>query len=337
MHFSLEEKMKKVITLIMVVAMVATMASVVFAADVAKVDPLAAYDFTGGKLADQTGKQAAIVLDDEPLDADGKEVRTDDERKSLESHSARATAGENGITMLNGFFKLPENMFSKASEVTGITVSLTYTKEADYGWGSTWSEHLFAFSDKWITDELKDGDTMNYADRADSFFATRNGNVATSKTPYGADGSWMDGTLGEDYAKDGAFVNVTVTYDPATNVACIYKDGELVKSSADNADVKAVLTVDMIKNFKYGVVGLPIGGDWGMWSFMTVKDLTVYSSALNADQVKVLATNGWKSLSMGGATSGNGNGGASQTGVATVALAIAAITSGAYVVSKKRH
>ena len=39
----------------------------------------------------------------------------------------------------------------------------------------------------------------------------------------------------------------------------------------------------------------------------------------------------------GGAASGNGGDKAPQTGVATVALAIAAISSGAYVVTKKRH
>ncbi len=364
--------MKKILALIMAAAMMATMASVVFAADEV-LQPLAAYDFTGKKLADTTGKQADIVIDEE------SDSRTDAER--LAGHSGRATATDNGIEMMNGFFKLPEDMFSKAEKINGITVSITYTKNSDYGWGSTWSEHLFAFSDKWITEELwakneagefvnadgkviiekdgkwvlKDDETVESAkfispDRGDSFFTTRNGNVATSKTPYGGDGSWIDGSLGEDYAKEGTFATVTVTFDFSTKVASIYLDGELKKTSEESDwEKKAVLTADIVKNFKYGVVGLPVGGDWGMWSFMTVKDFTVYADTLTADQVKTLATKGWQSVTVSAsnppatgapATGGSGDQnptGAPKTGVATIALAVVAIGSGAYIVSKKRH
>lgn len=257
-------------------------------------DPVAAYNFANKKLEDETGKQAAVVLDEE------FEGREDPER--LAGNSGRAEATDEGISLMNGFFKLPGNLFDKVAkeDITGLTVSITYKKNSDYGWGGTWSEHLFAFSDKWITNELKnEDDTMNYADRANSFFTTRNGNVATSKTPYSSEGNWMDGSLGEDYAKD-AFATITVTVDLATNKASIYMDGKLLKTSDDyDWEVKATLTADDIKNFAYAAVGLPVGGDWGMWGFMTVKDLTVYTEALNADQVAVLAVDGWKALQKG--------------------------------------
>lgn len=337
--------MKKFLAIIMAVAMIASLSSVLFAADEKGPSPIAAYDFTGKKLADTTGKQADIILDEEPLNEDGSEVRTDDERKA--GHSGRATATDDGINMMNGFFKLPEDMFSKAENINGLTVSITYTKNSDYGWGGTWSEHLIAFSDTWMNEELKNEDgSMNYDDRANSFFVTRNGNVATSKTPYSADGSWIDGSLGEDYAKDGTFATVTVTFDLKNNVAYMYLDGELVKTSEESDwEKKAVLTADLIKSFKYGAVGIPVGGDWGMWGFFTVKDLTVYADTLTAEQVKTLATSGWQAVASGAtppATEGNkpsegDKPTAPQTGFATVALAVAAIGSGAYIVSKKRH
>ncbi len=338
--FSMEEKMKKFLAVVMVVAMMASFATVAFAEEAQGPSPLASYDFTKD-LKDHSGNNIGdVVLDDEPMKPDendpSKEVEARSDAERLAGHSGRATLGEKGITMKNGFFKLPEDMFAKAAgDITGLTVSITYTKEADYGWGSTWSEHLFAFSDQWMTEELKNDDgTMNYDGRANSFFATRNGNVATSKTPYGTDGSWMDGTLGEGYGNDGKFANVTVTFDFATNVASIYLDGELKKTSEDNAEVKAVLTADIVKSFKYAVVGLPVGGDWGMWSFMTVANLNVYTSALTADQVKTVATNGIGTLNDAPATPPTP---APATGFATVAIALAAVGSGAYVVSKKRH
>lgn len=328
--------MKKLFAIIMVVAMMASLSSVVFAAEGTGPSPLVAYDFRDSKLADTTGNHADIVLDEE------YEGRPEEERKN--GNSASAVATEDGIDIWNGYFRLPENLFSDLSvnDISGLTYSITFTKHAGW-WGNEWSENLFNFSTDWHADVVEGDD--NNPDRSVAFYTSFNGNVGTARRPYSSTGNYMDGTLGIPFDEEHT---VTVTYDIASDTAIIYLDGARVHSSADTEwEVLCdPLTAEDIHNFKANAVGFPAGGNWGMWAFMCVKDVTVYAQPLTDGQVASLVADGWEAVA-GGATSeppaqsGNNNnedpGKAPETGFATIALAVAAIGSGAYVVSKKRH
>ncbi len=347
--------MKKILALIMVVAMVATLASVVFAADAKGPSPVAAYDFTGKKLADTTGNNPDVTIDENfATEADEATLWPNDTTDAGVVNYVKAT--DDGLRIVNAFVRVPE-IFKNVDEkdITGLTVSITLNKMPDKWAGNEWSENIFSFASEW-KDSVVGDDSGDSPDRAAaSFYCSDNGNVGTARRPYSGQGNWLDGSLnGKLKGDENAFHNVTVTLDFATNVASMYFDGELTTDTTKvDWEVKCKLTAAEVKTFVANAIGYHTGGNWGNWGFFTVADYTVYSSALNADQVKTLATDGWKALATPADTpttdapttdapatgdSGNQNPtGAPKTGVATIALAIVAMGSGAFIVTKKRH
>ncbi len=338
--------MKKFLAIIMVVAMMASLATVAFAEDAPK--PVASYDFTGGKMKDTTGNNADLTIEEDfsKVAAENAEETlwpnvTDD---SGVTNYVKAT--DKGLVIANAYVKLPA-IFEKVDEssITGLTVSMTLNKMPDKWSQNEWSENLFSFASAWTSNEGTSDD--NDPKRAEaSFYCSDNGNVGTARIPYQGQGNWLDGSLnGLLKGDENKYHNVTVTYDIASNKAVMYFDGEMQKESGE-WETKCSLTAAQIKTLTANALGFHTGGNWGNWGFYTVANFSVYTSSLTADQVKTVATTAIGTLNDAPATppatEGNkpgegGNPPAPQTGFATVALAVAAIGSGAYIVSKKRH
>ena len=259
--------------------------------------PIAAYDLTSGlsNSEDATGRSdlADIILDPE------SDARTDADRLASTSHSGRASYN-GGIEMWNGFFSLPDNVFSgiDKSQVDGMTVSFKLYNITGWwvgtDWYADWARILFSFSsediyaDKDSTAEISDPSKRVAA----SFFMTRNGNVGTAPYQYGNTGSnkyeknWMDGSLSGNVFPYESEHTITVTYDVATNTAVLYVDGIVVRSSSDSPwKVGASLTVDQIYSFTSFMFGRPNAGNFGNWGFANYKDVTIYSTALTDFQV----------------------------------------------------
>ena len=149
--------------------------------------------------------------------------------------------------------------------------------------------------------------------------------------------------------KADGFTDLVVTFTK-DKVLTVYADGKAIGTttiSEDGYDLATTVGDAPVLQFAKH--------NWGGTNYasgLVFDEIAIYSSALTAEQVpnafdpskitsagtsETPSTSETTNTPSSGATSGNVDGEASQTGVATVALAIAAITSGAYVVSKKRH
>ena len=262
--------------------------------------PIAAYDLRSGlsNSKEATGRDdlADIILDPE------SDQRTDADRLASTSHSGRANYND-GIEMWNGFFSLPDNVFSgiDASQVDGITVSFKMYNITGWwvgeGWYADWARILFSFSEKDVYADKENTDAIEPpTDRvAASFFMTRNGNVGTAPYQYGNTGdneyekAWLDGVLGGfPYETEHT---VTVTYDVASNTATAYLDGWLAGVSTNAAWTPgASLTAEQIHSFTSFMFGRPNAGNFGNWGLANYKDVTIYSTALTMSQVKALVS-----------------------------------------------
>lgn len=286
----------------------------VYADKVDFVEPLAAYDFTVDLKDHSANKQADVVLDDEPKNEEGGEARSDKDRLAAGSHSGRASLKEGGIYIENGFFSLPSDLMSKVDEkdITGLTISFTLTttkvpwvdyndpKLNDNWWyNGDWARMLYSFSAKDVYVGKDGTGELPEAEREPaSFILSANGNVGTAVHQYNSSGAWMDGSLGERVKRDYDVKHtVTVTYDTASNEAVIYFDGAKLNSSKNSSwTVGASLTPAQIKSFTSFIFGRPNAGQNGAWNFGTYESVTLYTSALSAEQVGVLYEGGYKAL-----------------------------------------
>ncbi len=243
------------------------------------VEPLAAYDFQQG-LEDLTGKHDDIVLDAE--------------------HSLNAELKDGGIDFTEGYFLLPDDLFTDVpeDEIEGFTYSMTLTTHQAADEGGKWSRVLFAFSSDNIPEPVGEdsGDDPNRA--AASFYASWSGNVGTARRPYSGQGNWLDGCMWWVLHWEQRHV-YTLTYDVETNTVKIYVDGNLQADSSapKNWETLASLTAADIKSFKVNSVGKSFGGNWAeRLASMLVEDVTVYSKPLSEDQIKLLNAGGYEAL-----------------------------------------
>lgn len=239
--------------------------------------PIAAFDFKKD-LKEHSGR------------TDVKDVVID----SSTSQNAVYTEGS-GIKLTDGSFTLPENIFTGVdlADIDGFTFSVTITGKTEWG---AWNEVLFSMSDV---------DTQMGAPAADrrdaSFYINYNGCIGTAKYPYrGNDGNgWID--LAGAFRPTGDKFTVTVTYDVASNVLVLYRDG-LTVASSEGTQVDARLTAEQIHSFAAAAIGRACGGNDGVTGVGNYTDVTVYSTALSAAEVKVLATEGWEAVKEAGET-----------------------------------
>jgi hypothetical protein len=128
------------------------------------------------------------------------------------------------------------------------------------------------------------------------------------------------------------WVHVAGVYD--TDKTLIYVNGELVSETPNTEGYDQSLPAILGQNSTF-YIGY---ATWGSGEYFngSLDDYVVYDYALTAEQIAALAADGVPAGDNGGDIGDNGGGGAPQTGFATVALAVAAIASGAYIVSKKR-
>ena len=126
------------------------------------------------------------------------------------------------------------------------------------------------------------------------------------------------------------WIDVAAVYD--TDKTLIYVNGELV-AETPNTEGYDLSLPSILGNNSTFYIGY---ATWESGEYFngSLDEYIVYDYALTADQVAALAAEG---VPAGDAGDGDDSGGgAPQTGFATVALAVAAIASGAYIVSKKR-
>jgi len=128
------------------------------------------------------------------------------------------------------------------------------------------------------------------------------------------------------------WIHVAVVYD--VDKTLIYINGELLNETPNTEGYDQSLPAILGQNSKY-YIGLATW-DAGEYFKGSLDDYVVYDYALTAEQIAALAADGVPAGDNGGDIGDNGGGGAPQTGFATVALAVAAVASGAYIVSKKR-
>ncbi len=305
MNHSFKKFLALVLTAATIFSLSAVAASSVFGADAATSTgktPIAAFDFKKD-LNDHSGRTdvGPVVIDEEP---DG---RSDPERLASTSHSGRAEWIEGtGIKVANGFFKLPENIFSgtDVSKIDGFTVSFTLTKENNPY--NIQQETLFSFAEKDYFADKANTDGLPLGQRSDaSVHMIYHGCIGSGEHPFfNSDGSgcWIDGAL-DGWGHESPILtygtphNVTVTYNTESNVLVLYVDGIFVQTSLNSDwEVLADLSNEDIHNLTSLVMGRCNDGFQGWWGFGTYSDVTIYSTALNAQEVSALVNGGCEAV-----------------------------------------
>ncbi len=158
----------------------------------------------------------------------------------------------------------------------------------------------------------------------------------------------------EDNKVGAEWTLITITFDMTNHVVTFYKDGEVLEEKVFAEDQHAFIDNDFPGvNFENFFIGG--GPNNGAQFYGSMDDLRIYNRALTADDVAALAaytgesgsTEDTGSAETTGTTEpddttepdgGNDQPGqAPQTGVITFALAAAAVASGAYIISKRKH
>ena len=294
--------MKRISTLIMAVVMVVSLSSVVFAK----------YD-TKGAIAHYTFDNGA----DKGLTVKGDNVKFADGKAEFgEASWIESDVNLKDLTEITVALKIKGPAVGTEKSAWAFEITSEAQHAADTTDGSSKSEHYL-------------GAFFNQGSKCEYIDANAHANTDGDRPQ----ATWVKQT-------DGEFMEYVLTYSNADHTLRVYVNGE----QGDPDNMNRVLSnkegakfdlADMLgKNplLKFGKANWGKDGEFGVG--IVLDEVAVYNYALSADQVKT-AFNVGEIVTP--ATSGNGNGGASQTGVATVALAIAAISSGAYVVSKKRH
>ena len=279
--------MKKIISIIMAVAMIVCFASVVSAADAGKV--LAHYTF------DENKADSGLTAEGNVTFADGA-AAFDGDSSWLKSDAS--LAGLNAITV--------------AVRAKGLT---------NIGGGG-----------QWIYD-ITSQETHNGGEYYFGLFyenGVLHAEAYAGSRPAGS-GINVDVEDGDDA------VEIVVTYS-AEKVFSVYINGELAGSSEvteDGFDLASILGESPV---------LQLGKcNWDSGYYangLVIDEVVVYNTALSEKEVAGAFTVENAPADGGNTddtTGGKGPETAPQTGFATIALAVAAIGSGAYIVSKKRH
>ncbi len=283
--------MKKFLALIMVVAMVASFASVVTAADDSNV--VARFTFTNGK--------------DEGLTENGSNFTYANGAVTLgaESYLTADASALKGLTAM-----------TIAMKVKGPA---TDTKKAAWVYEIS-SEEKHAYPTEHYLGMYYDN-----KDNPGKFSAQRYSNPNGRPT----DANKMD------YNPD-VFMSIVVVY-PDDGSIIVYADGKEVANvpQSENFDLSLAGCIGENPHFQIGKA------NWDNGEYaegVTLSELVVYNTALTAEEAAAVTyADDPTTPAQGGSGAGGAGGGAPATGFATVAIAIAAVGSGAYVVSKKRH
>ena len=340
MHFSLEEKMKRIITLIMAVVMMACLSSVAFAADATlPADGLVAnYSF-------DKAEEGLTVIGD-----------------------ASSITYKDGKAVFGGAAGLVSNLNMGELQAVSVVVTFDITADIDStNWPfaidgedpATWGNHtLVGFN-------MSKSDFRSYASPKQGIWC--NGCWAgydkdvtdlvkggTSHTIVVTVGYQENGTQGDGAQATGLFHALYIDGKVKENW-CLHNGDDYNIKLSDIIGEKSRLFIGMsaFADEKDGTITDTAYDEFS--KNISIDNLAVYNRVLTPAEVEAAvgapATHTEPTVKLGtiaaptfgatqpsgGATSGNGDNGAAQTGVATVALAIAALSSGAYVVSKKRH
>lgn len=171
----------------------------------------------------------------------------------------------NGIKLVNGYIKLPENLFANLdNDAEKLCVEIKFSKQNSEWPDSQWSERLFNFTDD---DNANDGVQAG----TNGFSLSYNGNLGTTKHPYISDTmkAYLDGALGGriDFNK---VVTVKAELDFTTNTGTLYLDNELIKSGVSSDTI----VVQDLKKFTINSIGRSFDM-WSMWGFMTIENFKV--------------------------------------------------------------
>ncbi len=280
--------MKKILALIMAIAMVACFASVVMAADS---NVVARFTFTNGK--------------DEGLTENGSNFTYANGAVTLgaESYLTADASALKGLTAMTIAMKVkgPASDTGKAAWVYEIS------SEDQHSWPK---EHYL-------------GMYYDNKDNPGKFSAQRYSNP---------DGRPADANKME-YNPD-AFMSIVVVY-PEDGSIIVYADGTEVANvpQTEGFDLSLAGCIGENPHFQIGKANWE-NGEYA--EGVTLSELVVYNTALTAEEAAAITYEADEASAPATTPSQGGDKPtAPQTGFATIALAIAAIGSGAYIVSKK--
>lgn len=170
-----------------------------------------------------------------------------------------------GIKLVNGHINLPSTLFENlADDAKTLRVEITMSKQNSDWPDLQWSERLFNFTDD------NDG-TDGVQTGTNGFCLSYNGNIGTTKVPYGVGVNYMDSALtGANSLGFDTRAVVVVEFEFETNTASLYLNGNLVQSGVSTD----TLTVADFQKFTYNSIGRSYDM-WSMWGFMTVESFSV--------------------------------------------------------------
>ncbi len=219
---------------------------------------LADYDFTNSNLPNGIGTEGEVLLTDE------------------------------GAKLVNSYLILPSDMFVNLSDnAKALNVEITFSKQNSWWPENQWSERLFCFTSD------NDGADGVQVEGANGLSLSFNGNLGTTKSPYSASGSYLDGSLGGKIALD-TMVTVKAVLDFETNIGYVYLNDELM-GAATSTDT---ITVADVQNFIYNRIGNS-PDMWSMWGFMTVANLKVSETIVDESAMEVIVSQDFARLNEG--------------------------------------
>lgn len=288
--------MKKVLALIMVAAMIACFAVVTSAA--APSDYIAYFSFDDAESGLAGGQAKAELIGSGAQFADG------------------------AITLKDGATYLKVTKKDGTPLLTGVQ-TLTIAFKAYVEGAPTWPFYV-------IPDTLPSGTEFQTWPKEIYIGCLLNNNVTIER--YNNVEQAARPAAGSAPITQNEWINVAAVFD--TDKTLIYVNGELV-AETPNTEGYDLSLPSILGNNSTFYIGY---ATWqsGEYYVGSLDEFVVYDYALTAEQIAALAADGVPAGDNGGDIGDNGGGGAPQTGFATVALAVAAVASGAYIVSKKR-
>ncbi|HPU18045.1 MAG TPA: LamG domain-containing protein [Bacillota bacterium] len=289
--------MKKVLALIMVAAMIACFAVVTSAA--APSDYIAYFSFDDAESGLAGGQAKAELIGSGAQFADG------------------------AITLKDGATYLKVTKKDGTPLLTGVQ-TLTIAFKAYVEGAPTWPFYV-------IPDTLPSGTEFQTWPKEIYIGCLLNNNVTVER--YNNVEQAARPAAGSAPIPQNEWIDVAAVYD--TDKTLIYVNGELV-AETPNTEGYDLSLPSILGNNSTFYIGYATWAS-GEYYVGSLDEFVVYDYALTADQIAALATDGVPGGDAGDTGDTGDNGGtAPQTGFATVALAVAAVASGAYIVSKKR-
>ena len=288
--------MKKVLALIMVAAMIACFAVVTSAA--APSDYIAYFSFDDAESGLAGGQAKAELIGSGAQFADG------------------------AITLKDGATYLKVTKKDGTPLLTGVQ-TLTIAFKAYVEGAPTWPFYV-------IPDTLPSGTEFQTWPKEIYIGCLLNNNVTVER--YNNVEQAARPAAGSAPIPQNEWIDVAAVYD--TDKTLIYVNGELV-AETPNTEGYDLSLPSILGNNSTFYIGYATWAS-GEYYVGSLDEFVVYDYALTAEQIAALAADGVPAGDNGGDIVDNGGGGAPQTGFATVVLAVVAVASGAYVVSKKR-